>query len=342
MANKISDGVIINSENLVAKTNSAIPLNAHSEAEVELAFKPLLGVLYNPPEAKLKLREHYFYLFAKNVPAVAAIAWIISQPTGLVEWSAFAIFYVMNILSMSIGYHRFFTHKAFETSKPMQYAIAILAQLGIFGCLRRWVAEHRRHHARSDRPGDIHSPYYNDYGQELSGHTGWKYSHLAWVFTPNMTDETIYGKGVSEDKAIMFADKYRIPIFLISVIGLPALWALAFGGTAQIIIGTILIAGFLRSIIALHAIASVNSFGHLYGSQRFKTADKSRNNWIIAVLTLGEGWHNNHHAHPRAANTGLAWYEIDMTSWVIWVLEKTGLVWSVRWAKLEDGKTASS
>ena len=265
------------------------------------------------------------------MPALAAIWWIATQPTGWVEWSGFALLYVMNILSMSIGYHRFFTHKAFETSTPMRYAIAILAQLGIFGSLRRWVAEHRRHHAHSDRAGDIHSPYYNDDGERLSGVKGWKYSHLGWVFIPNMTDEKVYGKGVAEDSAILFVDKYRIPIFFFSVIALPCLWALAWG-RPDAMFGTMLIAGFLRSVIALHAIACVNSFGHIYGSQRFRVGkDQSRNNWLVALITLGEGWHNNHHGHPRAASTRLAWYEIDMTGWVIWTLEKLGLIWNVRW-----------
>jgi stearoyl-CoA desaturase (Delta-9 desaturase) len=303
-----------------------------TEFEAAIIRRPLLGVLYGVSEATTKNIEHGFYFFAKNIPALAAIYWIATRPTGLIEWSAFAVFYVMNILSMSIGYHRFFAHKAFETSTAGRYAIAILAQLGIFGSLRRWVSEHRRHHAHSDAAGDIHSPYYNDDGEETGGYKGWRYSHLGWVFLPNMTDEAVYGKGVGEDKAILFVDKYRIAIFLISVITLPALFALALGGTQQQIIGTVLIAGFLRSVIALHAIACVNSFGHIYGTQRYKeNRDRSRNNWLIALFTLGEGWHNNHHGHPRAASTRIAWYEIDMTGWVIWGLEKTGLIWNVRW-----------
>ncbi len=306
-----------------------------SSAEHALIVKPPLGVLYNTPADQAKNREHLFYLFAKNVPALVAIYWIATQPTGWVEWSAFAAFYVMNILSMSIGYHRYFTHKAFETSRPMHYAIAILAQLGIFGSLRRWIAEHRRHHSHSDRAGDIHSPYYDDHGRATGGFKGWKYAHLGWVFAHSITDEKVYGKGVAEDVAVLFVDKYRIPIFLISVLVLPTLWALAAGASTQTIIGTILIAGFLRCILALHAIACVNSFGHIYGSQRYSDGkDQARNNWLIALLTLGEGWHNNHHEHPRAANAGLAWYELDMTAWVIKAMEKLGLVWNVRWAKL--------
>ena len=308
-----------------------------SPDDMGLAEGPLLGVLYNTHSATVKNREHIFYLLAKNIPALGAIVWIVTQPTGVVEWSAFAAFYVMNILSMSIGYHRFFMHKAFETSKPMRYAIAILAQLGTFGSLRRWIAEHRRHHAHSDRPGDIHSPYYNDYGRSLSGVNGWKYAHLGWVFNKSITDEAFYGKGIGEDSAVLLVDKYRIGIFLFSVLGLPTLWALTFGAP-EAIIGTVLIAGFLRSTLALHAIASVNSFGHIYGSKRFEGKDEARNNWLVAIFTLGEGWHNNHHAHPRSAGTSYAWYEIDMTGWVIWALEKMGLIWNVRWVKLPAPK----
>lgn len=316
----------------------AIKLAKPSAGDMALIEKPLVGILYNTPSARIKNAEHIFYLFTKNVPALAAIVWIATQPTGWVEWSAFVTFYVMNILSMSIGYHRFFTHKAFDTSRPMRYALAILAQLGIFGSLRRWVAEHRRHHSHSDQAGDIHSPYFDDHGRALSGTEGWRYAHLKWVFNNSMTDEAVFGKGVAEDDAILFVDKYRIPIFFISVLGLPAVWALAAGADTHTIIGTILIAGFLRCVAALQMIACVNSFGHMYGSKRYSHGGEARNNWLIALLTLGEGWHNNHHAHPRAANAGLAWYEVDMTGWVIKGLEKLGLVWNVRWAKLEPGQ----
>jgi stearoyl-CoA desaturase (delta-9 desaturase) len=297
-----------------------------------LAESPLPGVLYDTHSARVKNTEHFFYLLTKNLPALAAIAWILTRPTGVVEWSGFAVFYVMNILSMSLGYHRYFMHRAFETSKSMRYAIAVFAQLGSFGSLRRWIVEHRRHHAHSDEPGDIHSPYYDDHGRSISGVDGWKYAHLGWVFNNSITDESVYGKGRADDAAILFVDKYRIGIFLISVIGLPTLWALSFD-SADAIIGTVLIAGFLRSVLALHAIASVNSFGHMYGSKRFDIRGEARNNWLIAVLTLGEGWHNNHHAYPRSASTSLAWYEIDMTGWLIWALQKSGLIWNVHWAK---------
>ncbi len=301
-----------------------------SAAEESLIAKSLRGVVYDSPKAKLKNAEHIFYLFAKNIPAAFAVYWIATQPTGWVEWSGFAVLYVMNILAMTLGYHRFFSHKVFETSRPMRYVIAIWAQLGTFGSLSRWVMEHRRHHVHTDLPGDIHSPHYDDHGRALTGFAKFRYSHLAWVFNTSITDEKFYGKGLAEDDAIQFVDRYRIPIFFISVIGLPVAWALAWG-RPDAVFSTMLIAGFLRSVLALHAIATTNSFAHMFGPQRFQVNGQARNNWFVALITMGEGWHNNHHALPRTAGTQIAWYEIDMTGWVIWALEKLGLIWNVRW-----------
>lgn len=318
--------------------NPLIGSAAATIGDKTLAHPSINGVLFDTPADRRKNSEHIFYFFAKNLPALAAIGWIFTQPTGWIEWSGFFAFYVMNILSMSIGYHRYFTHKSFETSRPMHYMIAILAQLGIFGSLQRWIAEHRRHHGNSDRPGDIHSPYFDDHGRETGGIRGWKYAHLGWAFNRSITDAAVYGKGIEDDDAIRFVDKYRILIFLASVLLLPTMWALALGGGLETVVGTVLIAGFLRCVLALHAIASVNSFGHIYGSQRYKNGrDQARNNWFIALLTLGEGWHNNHHAHPRAANAGMAWYEIDMTYWIIILMEKMGLIWNVKHVDLPRG-----
>lgn len=310
------------------------------EAESDLITKPLVGVLYDVPSIAAKNKEHIFYLYAKNVPAAAGIVWMFTQPTGLVVWSGFLALYMMNILSMTLCYHRFFTHRSFETSTAMRYVLAVWALLGVYGSLGRWCAEHRRHHALSDKPGDIHSPFFDERGEPTSGRAGMRHAHLGWVFVDNITDPEVYGKGLTNDKAILFADKYRLPLFFVSVVVLPTLWALAFGGGMQTIIGTILIAGFLRCSLALHAIAALNSVSHQFGSRRFETSDRSHNNWLIAILNMGEGWHNNHHAHPRSANSGMAWYEIDMTGWVIWAMEKMGLIWNVRWSKYDNGKVS--
>lgn len=313
----------------VIEAGVAAPQDGAAAAPVPAVLPP--GVSTDPAAARAKNREYAFYAITKNGGFLVALWWVFTQPSGLVEWSGFALFYALNILSMSLGYHRYFTHRAFETSKPMRYALGILAQFGVYGSLPRWVADHRRHHAHSDRPGDIHSPYVDGHGNALTGWKGVAHAQLGWVFHGTTTDFTVYGKGLLDDPVMRFCHRTRYVWYGVSALVLPALWGWAWGGPGAIL-GTILIAGFLRIQMALHAIAAVNSFGHAFGSQRFRTNDGARNNWIIAWLTLGEGWHHNHHAHPRAANAGMAWYEIDPTSWVIRLMEKAGLVWNVRYA----------
>jgi stearoyl-CoA desaturase (delta-9 desaturase) len=306
-----------------------------SPTEDLLIERKLVGVRFGTPDALSRRHEHLFYAAVKQGGALAAIAYIVFFPTGWVEWTGFALFYVLNILSMSLAYHRYFTHRAFETSKPMRYALAILAQCGVYGSLKRWVADHRRHHALSDQPGDIHSPYYDGHGRPLEGVKGWKHAHLGWAYDDAMTDLEIYGKGVVGDPVIEWAHRTRYLWFAVSLLVVPALWGYAFGGI-EAVIGTVMVAGFLRMALALHAIAAVNSFGHRFGYQRFASQDEARNNWFIALISLGEGWHNNHHAHPRSAFTKVGRFEVDMSGWVVIALEKLGLIWNVQRHELAD------
>ena len=287
------------------------------------------AIRYGGEDAASRRREHLIYAGIKQGGAVAALVYILLQPTGWVAWSGFVFFYVLNILGESLGYHRYFTHKAFETSRPMRYALGILAQCGVYGSLKRWCADHRRHHAHSDRAGDIHSPYVDDYGHAISGRKGLKHAHLAWAYGDAMTNLDIYGKGIVGDPVIEWCHKTRWIWFGVSAVVAPALWGFAFGGL-QAVVGTVMVAGFLRLALALHAIAAVNSFGHRYGYQNFKGGDQARNNVLLGVLTLGEGWHNNHHAHPRGYSTQVRWHEIDVSGWIILGMEKLGLVWDVQ------------
>lgn len=287
------------------------------------------AIHYGGEDAANRRREHLIYAAVKQGGALAALVYVVFMPTGLVEWSGFAFFYVLNILGMSIGYHRYFTHKAFETSLPMRYVLGALAQCGVYGSLKRWCADHRRHHAYADRAGDIHSPYVDDYGKAISGRAGLKHAHLAWAYGDAMTNLDIYGKGIVDDPVIEWSHRTRWHWFAVSAVVAPAIWGFLFGGV-QAVVGTVMVAGFLRLAIALHAIAAVNSFGHRFGYQNFVSEDRARNNPVLGYLTLGEGWHNNHHAHPRGYSTQMRWYEIDMTGWVIAALEKLGLIWDVQ------------
>lgn len=281
------------------------------------------------PEAQARRREYIFYATIRHGGALVALLYIALRSTGWVEWSGFFVFYVLNVLGMSLGYHRYFTHKAFETSTPMRYALGILAQCGMYGSLKLWCADHRRHHLLSDRPGDTHSPYFDDYGRPLSGVPGIRHAHLGWVFGDALTNMRMFGQGIEGDPVIEWCHRTRVFWFVASLIVLPALWGLALGGP-DAVLGSIMVAGFLRATAALHAIAAVNSFGHRYGYQNFKGLDESRNNLLLGYITLGEGWHNNHHGMPRAASTQVRPFEIDVSGWVITLLERIGLVWDVQ------------
>jgi stearoyl-CoA desaturase (delta-9 desaturase) len=290
---------------------------------------PLTGVCYGGPAAAVKRREVLFYLITKQGGALLALIWCVTQPTGWVEWSGFAVFYVLNLLGINIGFHRYFAHRSFKTSRPMRWVLGVWFQLGGFGSLRSLIADHRRHHACADQPGDPHSPYFDGHGRPLEGRKGFKHAHAGWIFEDTTTDLAIYGKGLLDDPVISFCHRTRIHWYIVSAVLLPALWGYGLGGTGAIL-GTVLIAGFLRLTAALHGFVLVNSLGHVRGSKSFEAEGEARNNLLVAIVSLGEGWHNNHHAYPRVAFHGHNWREPDPTAWVIMLFERLGLVWDVQ------------
>ncbi len=289
------------------------------------------GVLVDGPSVRAKVREHHFMSAAKILGSVAAIIWTVLMPTGWTEWSAFLFGYVMLMMGVIIGYHRYFSHNCFETSRPMRYAIGILAQLASHASVMKWASDHRRHHARTDQPGDVHSPYVDGFGNKTGGLKGMYHAHLGWVFEQTTTDKSIYGKGLVDNAVVLFCHRTRYFWFAMSAVILPAIWGFVFGGfTFTHVPGTILIGGFFTVFMVQNAVAGVNSIGHRFGSKRFESRDEARNNWLLAILTLGDGWHNNHHAHPRAAYVGVKWWEVDICGYVILGMEKLGLVWNVK------------
>lgn len=289
------------------------------------------GIFVGGPLARWHRREYVTLSGTKWLGAIAAIPWMIVYGSGWVEWSAFLFFYVLNVMGISIGYHRLFSHRTFKTSRPMEYIFGTLAQIGAMGSALKWAADHRRHHANTDRAGDTHSPFYDSYGKPMTGWRAMYMCHFGWLLDDTYTDVGSYGKkDLVGDPVALYCHRTRWFWYFVSIIILPALWALAFGGGWQLVIGTILIGGSLRNLAVLHAILSLNSIGHVYGYQNFKGPQNAQNNWFVALITLGEGWHNNHHHHANAAYMGIRWYEFDPTGAVILLLEKLGLVWDVQ------------
>jgi stearoyl-CoA desaturase (delta-9 desaturase) len=263
------------------------------------------------------------------IAALAAPLWVLANGVSFVEISAFFLFYLLSSIGQGVCLHRYFSHRSFETSKAGRTLFGILAIMSLQGPIIAWVADHRRHHAHTDRCGDPHSPSVDASCRPLTGWRGLWHAQLGWLFDGSFTDPEVYASDIVNDRFLRTLDQTRLLWYAASILALPALYGLALGGP-QHVLGTVLIAGAFRAFVFSQSILALNSIGHTRGAQRFAQANTSRNNALVALFTLGEGWHNNHHRFPRSAHVGVAWYEVDPLGGIIRVLEKLRLVWNVR------------
>ncbi|HYZ84864.1 MAG TPA: fatty acid desaturase [Bryobacteraceae bacterium] len=237
-------------------------------------------------------------------------------------WTAFILYWMAIGFGIGMGYHRLLTHRSYKVPKPLEYFFAICGTLTLEGGPIFWVGTHRIHHQVSDRDGDPHSP-----------RDGAFWAHMGWIiFGQAMHNETEsmgrYAPDMYADPFYRWLNNYHyVPLVILGVI------CLAIGGWPLVWWAVC-----LRVTLGLHATWLVNSATHMWGERRFHTKDDSRNNWWVALLTFGEGWHNNHHAHPASARHGLAWYELDITWLQIRLLQAIGIAKSVRVAKLPENE----
>ena len=249
----------------------------------------------------------------------------------LFNWQRFLVMAVIYVLAINVGigmcYHRLLTHRGYQCPKWVEYVMSVFATLSLEGGPIFWVSTHRVHHQLSDQEGDPHTPREG----------GW-WAHAGWIlFGEALHEQTEalsrYSPDLGRDRFHVWLSKYHwLPITLSGVLLLAGgwIWGGFLNGIAMVLWGVL-----LRVTLGLHATWLVNSATHLWGSRRFQTRDDSRNNWWVALLTGGEGWHNNHHAHPVSARHGLAWYEIDPNFWGIWLLSKLGLARKIQVAKFD-------
>jgi stearoyl-CoA desaturase (delta-9 desaturase) len=263
---------------------------------------------------------------------VALVLWAEGLGPRLQEWLMLIVFYVLNILGMELALHRYFAHRAFKSGNGIKLTMAILGSLAYMGPLMWWVAIHRLHHANSDKAGDPHTP--RPRGPGLLGRLkGIAHGHVGWLFD----SESARPAGWNQYAADMYRDPALLRIHLAYdfwlVLGL--LLPTIVGGLLDpswrgLLLG-FLWGGTVRVFLATNAVWSVNSIGHALGGRRsFEREDQSRNAFWLALVTLGAGWHNNHHAFPQYASTSFRWWQIDITGWVIILLERLGLIWDVR------------
>jgi fatty-acid desaturase len=238
------------------------------------------------------------------------------------SWTALAtavfLYWMATGLGISMGYHRLHTHRSYKVPTALEYFFAVCGTLTLEGGPIFWVATHRVHHQNSDQPGDPHSP-----------RDGAWWSHVGWILLGETKHNNTrlmskYAPDLAKDRFYVWLNNYHwVPIVALGVL------LLAIGGLPMILWGIC-----VRVVFGLHATWLVNSATHMWGSRRFATRDDSRNNWWVALLTFGEGWHNNHHAHPTSARHGLTWYEFDLTWITLKLLRLFGVAKSIQVAKV--------
>lgn len=213
--------------------------------------------------------------------------------------------YALTAMGVTIGFHRMLTHRSFNPHPVVKFIFLVLGSMAVEGPALQWASTHTKHHALADREGDPHSPL-----------EGFFHAHIGWMFQDAEADPNVYGRHLLKDPIVMFVSRTFFVWATLSLL-IPFL----IGGWTGLLWG-----GLVRLCLTHHVTWSVNSICHTFGKREFETTDQSRNEWVIGLLAFGEGWHNNHHAFPRSAFHGLHWWQFDLSGYVIWTLERVGLI----------------
>lgn len=258
--------------------------------------------------------EHDDILYPSAVPFVLVHLACVAAIWSGVTWQAIAIgvtLYWLRIFAIGAGYHRYFSHRAYSTGRVFQFILAFLSQSTAQKSVLWWAAKHRHHHLHSDTALDVHSPR----------HKGFVYSHMGWIFARKHDGfDMVKVADLARYPELMWLHKYE----LLPAIALAILCFLVAGWSG-------LVVGFFWStVLVYHATFCINSLAHVHGRKRYVTGDDSRNNWLLALFTMGEGWHNNHHACQSSVRQGFKWWEIDPTYYLLRALSWIGIVWDLK------------
>jgi stearoyl-CoA desaturase (delta-9 desaturase) len=271
-------------------------------------------------------------LGAVVVPFLATILAIVLLWNSFVAPADLAIaaaMYLLTAIGITVGFHRLLTHRSFQTSKPVEYAFAILGSMAVQGPTIAWVADHRKHHAHTDEEGDPHSPHVGPDGGVRGVFAGLWHAHTGWLMsTQGRADWKRYAPDLYEDDGIRTISRQFVPLVLASL-AVPALAGYVISGTIVGALTGLLWGGLVRIFFVHHVTWSVNSVCHFLGTRRFDTDDRSTNVFWLALPSLGESWHHNHHAFPRSAVHGLKRWEPDPSALIITAMEKLGLARNV-------------
>jgi stearoyl-CoA desaturase (Delta-9 desaturase) len=271
----------------------------------------------------------YVFVVVPMLALVAAIPAAWGWGLGWVDVALVLAFYVLTGLGVTVGYHRYFTHGSFKANRPLRIVLALAGSMAMQGPVITWVADHRRHHAFSDKEGDPHSPWLFGTGP-LAVARGFYHSHTGWLFERSKTNEQRFTPDLLSDRDIVRINNSFIllssaTLLVPATLGGLLTWSWWGALTA------LFWAGFVRVALLHHVTWSINSICHMIGDQPFAARDQSRNVWPLALLSFGESWHNLHHADPTCARHGVQRGQIDISARLIWIFEKFGWARSVRW-----------
>ena len=275
----------------------------------------------------------YVYVIIPFVAVLAAVPLAWGWGLGWVDIALLVVFYYVSGMGVTIGFHRYLTHGSFKATKPLRLALAVAGSLAVEGPVIRWVGDHRRHHAYSDRDGDPHSPW--RFGNTTGALTkGLWWAHTGWLFDTEKTNLDRYAPDLMADQALR-----RVNTLFPVIAGISTLAPALLGGLITMSWHGAMTAFFWASLVRIallhHVTWSINSICHAIGNRPFQSRDKSTNFWPLAVLSFGESWHNSHHADPTCARHGVRRGQIDSSARVIWLFERFRWVNDVRWPKAE-------
>jgi stearoyl-CoA desaturase (Delta-9 desaturase) len=298
------------------------------------AERPGVKPLLEPPQSGAATVIMWVFVVVPFLAVLAAapVAW--GWGLSVLDVSIFVVGYLVACLGVTVGFHRYLTHGAFKAVRGLRIGLAVAGSLAIEGSVTQWVADHRRHHAYSDREGDPHSPW--RYGSDVRGLTkGLWYAHCGWLLRREASNRARFAPDLLADADIRRVDRYSLHLIAFSLLAPAALGGLV-TWSWQGALTAFFWGGLVRIALLHHVTWSINSVCHVVGRRPFPSRDRAANFWPLALLSCGESWHNSHHADPTCARHGVQRGQIDISARLIWLFERFGWVHDVRWPKVRQ------
>ena len=299
-------------------------------------------IVDNAPLQAVQRRKALVVIVVPFLGTLAAVAYTFVRPLTVVDLWLFGVLYVSTCLGVTVGFHRHFAHRAFQAHPALSATLGIFGSMAAQGTMIYWVATHRRHHQFAELGLDPHSPYIHD-GKPLAGWRGFWHSHVGWMLHSRMTNTAKFARDLIRDPLLSRVNELYSVWVLLGLLLPAAIGGLAAGSWGGALSG-FLWGGMVRMFLVHHFMWTSGSTAHMFGTRPYATEDMSKNNILLALPTLGEGWHNNHHAFPSSAQFGQRWWQMDPGGWAIRAFETLGWAWGTHAPseeQMERRKTAA-